>query len=373
MNFILEQKDLIALVAAAAGAASSNNTIPALGGMLLEAADGKLTVTAMDMELGIRVSTSKVQIVNEGKALVNARYFEDLVKRLPAGLVTLELVQPDNKLRVKYGKSSAKFNVLGDTELIKWPVESIEELFSLPENILKNALVSTVWAVAKNHFRQVFTGVLVDVTPNEIKFVGTDTHKLSIYSTAIENGKTSSNIVPAKSVVELTKQLKGEEPIFMGVSGNNVVFYKENFEMFTRTLEGQFPNYMQVVPQNFTSSFEYNVEEFKQGLQRISVLPSDGKLQINTLSIKAENPKNIESPEAVLSGASDLAGEIRETISLKKLEGEIDILFNAAYFQEALKFQPTESKIKFNGPLGPALLQGEENYLVVIVPLRPAA
>ncbi len=368
MKVLLEQKDLAKLVPIVARAAATNSVIPIQAGMMLEAGGGKLTATSLDLAIGIRMSTAEVQVEKEGRVLVNAHHLNDLVKKLPEGVITLE--EQDNKLNIKYGRSRAGINTLQVTDWAGWPDKGYTEKFSLPQDKLKLALQSTVLAVAKSHFRQVFTGVLIDVQPseNEVRFVGTDTHRLAYYRYAAENmpGESWEPIVPAPAVTELIRFLRGDDNCSVGLNGNNIVFCWENFEMFSRLIEGQFPNYHQVIPQNIIGSIDITTEGIRQSVERINALPITGKNMISCLSLSIKD--NI-----YLRGNSDNIGEINETCEFAEKAGEdIDISLNTAYLLDALKVMPETAKLSFSGPQSPAIMQGSPEYLIVLMPLRVA-
>jgi DNA polymerase-3 subunit beta len=369
MKVLLEQKDLAPLVATASRGASTNSIVPVLAGIMLDAKGGKLTATALDLEIGVRVSTAEVQVENEGQVLVNARSFNDLVQKLPSGVITLEV--KNSKLEVKYGRNRANLNILESNSWMGWPEEDRVEKFSIVEDVLRVALQQTAFAAAKNHFRPVFMGVLIDVCPEdgEIRFVGTDTHRLAIYTVKKENLiEKYSVVLPLKAVSELMRNLKGEGEIVLGEVGNNIVFARENLEIFSRTIEGQFPAYKTVIPQTLTSSFSFKTSALRECSERINALPKDDeKNKISALKIKT-------GTEVLLSAVSLIAGEVNEVFTPSENTGDdIEIVFNSGYFLDALKAMPEEAKISFAGAKSPAIVSGSENYLVVMVPLSVSA
>lgn len=367
MKVMLEQKDLAKLVTTVSRAAATNSVVPALSGMMLEVGGGKLIATCLDLAIGIRVATPEVQAETDGRVLVNAHHFTDLVKKLPGGIITLELV--NNKLRVKYGRNKADINTLMLADWTDWPDKGYIEKFSLPQDKLRIAFQNTLFATAKNHFRQVFTGVLIDVQPaeNEIRFVGTDTHRMAYYRIAADNlPEDWKPVIPAQAVNELTRVLQGEELCSVGVNGNNIIFCWENFEMFSRLIEGQFPNYLQVIPGNTVSSIDFDTAAVRSCVERINMLPVSDKTQVARLSLELKE-------ELALSGSSDLVGEINETCGVTGKVGEdIAISFNATYFLEALKVMPETAKLSFSGAMSASIMQAAPEYLIVLVPLRVA-
>lgn len=366
MKVLLEQKDLNKLVATVSRAAATNNVVPALAGMMLEVGGGKFTATALDISMGIRMSTAEIQIEQEGRVLVNASHFTELVRKLPAAVITLEL--KDNKLVVKYGRSKAQLNTLDSADWVGFPDQGFVEKFVMPQSKLKTALQNTIFATAKNHFRQVFTGVLLDVCPteNEIRFVGSDTHRLAYCRCPVKGlEQTEQFIVPAIAASEAARHLQGEDDVSVGMSGNNIMFCWEGFEMFSRLIDGQYPNYHQVIPSAMISSIQINTASIRECVERINSLPNRKDVpSAVTLEIK---------DNLTLYGKSESAGEINESCEIVEKQGEdMGATFNAGYLLDGLKAMPEQAKLSFSGVQSPSILQANEDYLVVLVPLRVA-
>lgn len=369
MKIMLEKKDLTPVVSSAARGASNNDIMPILKGMMLEAKEGKLIATALDLEVGIKVSTSEVQLDEEGCVLVNAKNFNDLVAKLPDEVITLQT--KDNRLEVKYGRSRCHLKTLDTASWSGWPDREYREKFVIPQEKLKTALQHTIFACAKEHFRNIFKGVLIDVQPEagEIRFVGTDTHRMAYYRCPIENLAEPFNVViPAKAAGELTRHLMGPDPINIGMNGNNIIFSSDDFEMYSRTIDGQYPNYLQVIPKDASQYIEFNPEELRGCVERINALPRDDKKNIMPIKFKC-------GEELIVTGTSEEAGEIKETCSLVtslKKDDSLDIAFNITYVYDALKTMPDKCKLSFSGEISPAILQSSPEYLMVLVPLRMA-
>ncbi len=376
MKIIIDKKEISTLTSIVYRAASNKTTIPILSGLFINANnDSGLTLTATDMEIGIRVSTSNVQILNEGTILVNAHYFADFIKLLPDTDISLELNQEKTKLNISYGRSSGFINTYSEQEYPNLPINKIKPILTLPQNILKKALRKTHFAAAANHFRQVFTGVLFDIVDNKtVKIIASDTHRLAYYVHNLTEGKLEpiKFIIPNRTVNELLRLLEdSKEIINISLSENNIVFHKDNFLMVSRLIEGQYPNYDQVIPSTFGMAVKINSHTLLNTLERAKIMPSDQKLKIQHIQFYFDNS------EAVLSSYSELMGEIEEVIEQIEIEGKGDlkISFNTNYLLEAVKIFESECdqiNITLSDSLGPAMLKNDkdENYFYIIVPLR---
>jgi DNA polymerase-3 subunit beta len=376
MIFFIEKRDLSTITAQVYRAASNKNTIPVLSGVLLQVNGEKgLTMTATDMEIGIRASTAQVDVVEEGQVLVNAHYFADFIKVLPDTRIKIEIDQAKAKLKISYGKSSGYLNIYLDQEYPELPLQKMEHRIALPQKVIREALRKTSFASAQSHFRQVFTGVLFDFLPeNQLKVVASDTHRLSYYAFQGEGPgpEEGSFIVPTRTVNELLRWLDDSEDLVdIALSQNNVVFSRDNFLLLSRLIEGQYPNYEQVIPGTSNTEMIISSAMLLNILERAKVMPSDDKLKIPNVVL------HVKDGEAVINCYSEMMGEIEEVIEELKISGDVDfkISFNTNYFLDVVKLLAGESPeimIKLSGSLGPALIKNldQDNYLYVLVPLR---
>ena len=376
MKVTMEKRDLSSLTTLVYRAASTKNTIPVLAGLLIEASlDKGLVMTATDMEIGIKASSSSVEIIEPGSVLVNAHYFADFIKLLPDGPVTLELNTDKAKLNINYGRSSGSINTYRDYEYPDLPLEKMQEKLTIPQRILKEALRKTSFAAAVTHFRQVFTGVLFDIISTDtLKVVASDTHRLACFTHVLSGAETEpfKFIIPTRSVNELLRILDdNDETITIAFSENNVIFSKDSFMLLSRIIEGQYPNYDQVIPSAFSTSFIVNTAVLADTLERARTMPTDDKLKIQYVRF------NINENEILVNAYSEMMGEIEEVIEDIKLSGDNDlqIAFNTNYFLDVIKIfnsECEEIEIQLSGALGPALIRNpkKDNYLYVLVPLR---
>lgn len=356
MKIQIEQKDLAKLISRVARVAATTSTIPALQGMKLTAKNGKLVAQATDLEIGVRLDTAEIQVHEEGEVLVPARNFEIFVKNLPSEVITLEV--SDNRLMVKYGRSKANINLITDTDYPSLP-ECKDEILAIPGSALRRALARVLPAVAKTHFRQVFTGVLLDIQEGKTVFVGSDTHRLNVYEVDTV-GKPQQVIIPAKTADEIL-HLVDEEEVIVFSNGNNLLLRFGEAEIASRIIDGVYPNYLQVIPSAFVTEANINTSALKQSLQRLLSLPKAGD-RVHTTRIALNGTTEISS-------VSD-QGEIKEILETQKTGEDLVISFNSSYLMDAVKLMPEETKISFSGSLSPALLKGEDGFQSVIVPLR---
>ena len=376
MKFNIEKREISTLTTLVHRAASNKSTIPILSGLLISLSHDKgLTMTATDMEIGIKASTNNVDIIEEGSVLVNATYFSDFIKLLPDTIIAFELNRETSRLNISYGRSSTRINIYQEKEYPELPISKMEYKFSIPQDILKEGLKKTAFAAAQNHFRQVFTGVLFDIFDDGVvKIIASDTHRLAYYTYNLgqKDLEPLKFVIPVRTVNELLRFLdESSEKIDVAISENNVIFYKENFILLSRLIEGQYPNYETVIPASFSTEVNIKTAILASSLGRAKIMPTDDKFQIQHVQF------SIMENEALLNSYSESMGEISEIIDEIQIEGEKDIkiAFNTNYFLDAVKIFEAECDnliIKLAGSLSPALIKNpeKENYLYILVPMR---
>lgn len=376
MKFVIEKKELSTISSLVYRAASNKNAIPILSGILIQVSKDKgLTLTATDMDIGIIASTQNIEILDEGKALVNAHYFADFIKLLPDGPVIIELNMETSKLNINYGRSSGFINIYRDFEYPHLPLEGMEQKMVIPQAVLREALRKTSFAAAVNHFRQVFTGVLFDLEEDmQLKIIASDTHRLAYYKYQLENDQIDplNFIIPIRTVNELLRVLnEEEEAINISFCENNVIFHKNNFVLLSRLIDGTYPNYRQVIPSTSASSVLIRSNSILNALERAKTMPTDDKLKIQHVQLK------FNESEVVINAYSEIMGELEEVIEDVQIEGEkeVKIAFNTNYFLDIAKIMQLECKnmeINLSGAIGPAIIKNpdNDNYLYVLVPLR---
>ncbi|CFX24938.1 DNA polymerase III, beta chain [Syntrophomonas zehnderi OL-4] len=375
MKLNIEKRELSALTTMVYRAASTKNTIPYLSGLLLQLSHDKgLTMTATDMEIGIRASTTNVDVIEEGTVLVNANYLADFIKLLPDTLISMELNTSNSKLNINYGRSSGNINIYRELEYPELPIQKMDFRFSIPQNILKEALRKTVFAAAANHFRQVFTGVLFDILEDGLlKIVASDTHRLAYYTYQMDSKPAPFKfVIPVRTVHELLRFLDDSDNLInIAISDNNVIFYQDEFLLLSRLIEGQYPNYETVIPANFISNLSINAHTLANSLERAKIMPTDDRFKIQPVQLA------MQENELLINSYSEAMGEIVEIIEDISIEGEkeLKIVFNTNYFLEAVKVFDQECEniiIDFSGSFAPAVLKNPEkdNYLYILVPMR---
>ncbi len=378
MRFSIEKSELQDISSMVQRAASSRNNIPVLSGMLLEiSTEFGLRLSATDMEIGIKASTDKLEIEESGTVLVKASYFADLIRSLPDTRLNIALDREKMKLDVHYGRSAGHINLYQYQEYPDFPPAEMQPVLRLPQNIFKEAIRKTYFAASASHFRQVFTGFLIDIAAdNTINVVATDMHRMAEFrlnpDPAIEVMEQGRFIVPVRTGQELLRLLgDSSETVEISAAGNNIVFSTSLMMCSSRIIEGEYPAYQNVIPARFISEFDVDSKQLQAVLDRAKLMPVDDRYKIQ--HVKIENADG----ELKVNSFSESMGEIQEVLEGIEVSGEqeFSIIFNTNYLMDITRIISAESekmKIKLSGSQAPALIcnMEKDNYIYVLVPLR---
>jgi DNA polymerase-3 subunit beta len=381
MKLVCSQSDLSTNLSLVSRAVPSRPTHPILANVLLQADEetNQVSLTAFDLSLGIRTSFS-AEVIEGGAIALPAKLLLDITSRLPEGEISLDDESADNTgegIVVTLKPKSGKYQVraMGAEEFPELPVIESSESIQLTTAALIEGLKGSLFATSTDETKQVLTGLHLTVKQDTLEFAATDGHRLAVLETAnerpLEGSEQLEVTVPARALRELQRMLahsSSEEAVSLYLDQGQIVFAWQNQRLTSRTLEGQYPAYRQLIPRQFERQVTLERKQFISTLERIAVL-ADQKNNIVKLSIDNENQEITLSCEAqdVGSGTESMPAQI---------SGEnIDIAFNVKYLMEGLKELPSsEIQMHLNQSLTPVIftpLGGlKMTYLAMPVQLR---
>lgn len=343
---------------------SSRSTLQILDGILLEAKDGKLKLTATDLEIGIE-TYADCNIIENGSIVVNSRIFGDIIKKLPNSQINI--IVDENKMNIKCENS--EFNILGSNSLEYPELPTIinQNSFTMPKDLLKSAIRQTVFATTEDETRPILTGVLLETNNNIASFVALDGYRLALRNIPINIEEDIKIVIPGRALVELNKILdESEDDLNIVVAPGHVIFDLGNTLLFSRLLEGQFLNYRDIIRKDHKSKILVNKREFQDSLERASLLASEGKANLIKLNIKED--------KIIIKSNSEI-GDVNEQVYSEQ-EGDIlNIAFNSKYILDGIKVIDAEDiELLFMGSLNPCIIRpvGDENYTYLALPVRLA-
>src|SRR5438094_900845 len=342
---------------------STRTTVQILAGILLDATGGKLSLAATDMELSLR-TTVEAKIESEGSVVVPGRLLLDIARLLPETEVSLEHRLEEAVVEVRCGSASYRLHTYNAEDFPRLPDTGAE-----PHEVDRQTLLETVARVSRSasrdESRPVLTGVLVHFEPGKLVMAATDSYRLSVKETSLEGSVPELEaIVPARALGELARIAGEGEKIVLGVHENQVVFGTGDAWLTTRRIDGQFPNYKQLVPDAFEHEVPLPREELLDVVRRVSVMA------------QRNSPLRLRfaDGELVVSAQTQDVGEARESLPASFGAEALEIGFNAEFLRDGVDSVGGETvRLKLISPLRPAVLQGEgDDFLYLIMPIRLA-
>jgi DNA polymerase III subunit beta len=385
MKLVCTQSELNTNLSLTSRAVPSRPTHPVLANVLLHAdADtNQVSLTAFDLSLGIRTSFS-AQVLQGGTIALPAKLLNDITSRLPEGEITLEdetaaaSASGAEGLVMTLTPQNGKYQVraMEGEEFPELPVVEGNQSIKLKAATLIEGLRGTLFATSGDETKQVLTGVHMKLLPDVLEFAATDGHRLAVVETSDENSEANENefevTVPARALRELERMLahsaESEEAIALSFDQGQVIFEWQNQRLTSRTLDGQYPAYRQLIPRQFQREITVDRKQFLGTLERIAVL-ADQKNNLVKVSIDSA------AGEITLSVEAQDIGSAVESMPAQITGEDIDIAFNVKYLMEGLKALPSsEILIQLNSNLTPVIftpLGGiKMTYLAMPVQLR---
>ncbi|MFZ7102988.1 MAG: DNA polymerase III subunit beta [Peptococcaceae bacterium] len=348
-------------------AISNKNTIPVLSGIYLKAADNKLCFRATDLEIGIECKVP-VNVIEEGEIVLPARHFSELVRKLPNTKIVITYNADIIGVNIEYDEAEIDLKGWPGEEFPVMPDLEGEYGYELDPNVLKNMIKQIIFATAADDSRPIFSGALFEVNHNDLTMVTTDTHRLALRSGKINNNleKGISIIIPGKTLNEISRIIKEDDEIIKIRGNNNQISFEMNeARIISRIIDGKFPNYKQVIPQDYKTFVKVKTRSFQETVERANLFTNekDGtsiiKIAINDSILQVTSRSEI--------------GKVDEKMPVY-VEGEdLEISFNAKYLLDALKVMDAEDlNITLTGSLSPGIIKpgNNSNYLYLILPLR---
>ncbi len=369
MNFTIEKDIFLKALARVQGIVEKRNTIPVLSNVLLEGVDGELRLTATDLEVGMQ-STYPANIRKPGKITVSAKKLFEIIKELPENEVSFN-AKDNCWIEVECGK--AHFNIVGLSadEFPNFPIPDKAHFVSLASSLCKEMVEKTFFSVSQDESKYNLNGIFCQFQEEskQLRLVATDGHRLSMVDkgvAATESAElTKGVILPRKGILELKKLAEeGDSDLQLGFMDNNAVVSKDRTVIIMRLVDGEFPDYMRVIPKNNEQKATIAVDPFLHALRRMIILSSEKSRGVkmnfkhNLLEVSSSNPE---------------LGDAREELDIDYDGPDLSVGFNARYVMDILQVQDQDSICMImKDNLSPGLVKpvDEDGYLAVIMPMR---
>jgi DNA polymerase III subunit beta len=360
------REELLAQLQTVSRVASTRGAIQALSGVQMDAAAGRVELRATDMEVGLRVPLP-AQIEREGTVVLPARLIVDVVRSLSGPTVTLELRSSEQDIELVAGNATFHIRTLRAEDFPPFPAPESEGTVRVPAKAFIETVLKVANSASRDETRPVLTGILVSAADRELRMVATDSYRLSVKETTLEQPLASGfeANVPARALQELARlvQQLEDEALVVGVRQNQIVFQVGGVVLSSRLIEGQFPNYRQLLPEAYEHELPIAGAELTDVVRRVSLLaqkntPLRLSFQPGELTISAQTPD---------------VGEAREALPVAFQGEPFEIGFNPEFLRDGLEgIEAGDIVLKLISPLRPGLIQaaGDGGFLYLIMPIR---
>ncbi|MGM7723385.1 DNA polymerase III subunit beta [uncultured Metabacillus sp.] len=376
MKFIIQRDHLVQSVQDVMKAVSSRTTIPILTGIKIVANSEGVTLTGSDSDISIESfipveenGQEIVEIIQSGSIVLQARFFSEIVKKLPMDIVEIEVGNHHSTV-IRSGKAEFSLNGLDAEEYPQLPQVEEENIFKIPTDLLKAMIRQTVFAVSTSETRPILTGVNWKLENGELICIATDSHRLALRKAAIANENQSSYnvVIPGKSLSELSKILDDTSDLIeIVITENQVLFKAKNLLFFSRLLDGNYPDTSRLIPSDSKTNMTIHSKEFLQAIDRASLLAKEARNNVVKLSTLTDGMIEISSNSPEI-------GKVSEEIQTSEIQGEeLKISFSAKYVMDALKaLEGTEINVNFTGAMRPFVIKttDDDSMLQLILPVR---
>ena len=341
---------------------STKATLPILSNLLMETQKDKVYMAATDLDVGISLHMP-VEIVEEGNITVPAKKFTDIVRDFPEGLIDIS-VRKNNSISIESQKCLFRLMGLPKEEFPKIPKLHEKESITLEQQLLKNMLNLTSFAVSRDETRYIVNGVLFVVKPKSVKLVATDGRRLALIEKKLQPPCEFKKevIVPTKAIQELTRNLKDEGTVKIVFGENQISFQFDNIIIVSRLIEGQFPSYEQVIPKESKDKIVITREKFLWAAKRVSLLTTP-----DSQSIKIDVLKN----KLIFLKTSPDMGEAKEEIDIDYKGEGFSVGFNPQYLIDVLKnLKDQDVSLELTGPESPGIIRAQDDYIYIVLPMQ---
>lgn len=377
MKFTIKRNAFIKKLNDVQRAISSKTAIEILTGLKIQADNSKLTLTGSDSDISIENeitiddSDFDLTITEPGSIVLPARFFSEIVKKLPEDTFTLE-VNDRFQATITSGQTEYQVNGVDAENYPHLPEIDSNEHLKIPADLFKQIINQTVIAVSTQENRPMLTGVHLTIGNGKLHAVATDSHRLSQRTVKLIGAENLNYdiIVPGKSLIELARMIgDSTNPLELQIAENQILFNFNDTAFYSRLLEGMYPDTDRLIPQSSETNVEFNAVTLLRAIERASLLSHEGRNNVVKLSL------NTEKQTATLSSNSPEVGNIEEELQFDKLEGnDIEISFNPDYMKAALQaFGQAQVRLSLTLPLRPFTLmptEDSEDFIQLITPVR---
>jgi len=362
LRITCSKDELVQALGVVSRAVSTRTSVQILSGILLEAQGSELRVAATDMELSLR-ATLTAQIEGDGAIVLPGKTLTDIARLLPADDVAIEHKPAESVVHIASGTASYTLHTYNPEDFPRLPELDAMTTFAVNREPLLETIGRVARAASRDESRPVLTGILVQFTAGTLVMAATDSYRLAVKQTALEGTVPELEaIVPARALQELSRIATSGDEVEVGVHENQVIFATSGVWLTTRRIDGQFPNYKQLLPETFEYELTVPRLELLDVVRRASVM------------IQRSTPLQIRFAEGELTviARTHEVGESQESMPIGFTGDTLEIGFNADFLRDGLEsLEGDDVRVKLISPLRPAVIQGEgDDFTYLVMPIR---
>lgn len=363
MIFTCEKQKILEGISIVQKAITGKSTMPILEGIYIKTNKSSLTLIGSDMDVSIQTSVDAT-IIDEGSIVIDAKIFGEIMRKLPNSIIKIETIE-NQLIKITCEKSVFDVVYMNTNEFPELPQINENLKVSVNQNILKNMIKGTSFAIAQDETRPILQGILFEVKNKNLNLVALDGYRLATRGEFLDTDIDIEVVIPGKTLNEVSKILEDVDDIVdITFTNNHILFNLEKTKIISRLLEGKFINYNSLLPQEHKLFVNVNRQELQNAIERASLMAKDGNTNLIKLEVQQDN--------LIITSNSQL-GKVREEISIKLQGEEIEIAFNSKYLLDVLKnMEEDEVVMKMTSSISPCVIEEKdnENAKYLVLPVR---
>ena len=364
MKFTIDRDSIKTVLERAIKGMDMNSTMPILSGVLITASEASLRFETTNLEASIR-QTAIANVEETGQVVVPCKLLADIVGHLPDMAIQFKL--DGSMLNVKCGKSSYNLNTLVPQDFPQFPTYDMESMVEVPTEQLTQMVKRVAVAASTDKNRSILNGILVNISPEMVRFVTTDSVRLAVAEAKVASDVQNFEVIaPARTLTSVLSLASGQKTITVGTNATQIVFLFGDVVYVTRRIEGTYPNYRKLIPSSYVTGVKVKVNDLYEALQRIKAMTvsnSEIRFQI--------------SPEVgllVITSNLPDQGNAREEINVEATGEPQSIAFNSRFIYDCVQKADADEYMQFEmeNPNKPGIFKslGKIDFLYLVMPVR---
>lgn len=363
MIFICEKQKLQEGISIVQKAITGKSTMSVLEGIYINANKDGLTLIGSDMDVSIETKVN-ADVINEGSIVIDAKIFGEIIRKLPNSEIKIETMDNDT-VQITCEKSVFNVVYMNADEFPELPSLNENMKVEVPQNILKNMIKCTSFAIAQDETRPILQGILFEVKDRSLNLVALDGYRLAIKSEYLDSDFDIEIVIPGKTLNEVSKILEDvNDLVQITFTNNHILFNLNKTRIISRLLEGKFVNYKSLLPEEHKLLITVKKQDLQNGIERASLMAKDGNNNLVKLEVQ---------DEALVITSNSQLGKVREEVGINLQGDKIQIAFNSRYLIDVLKnFEEEEVVMEMTSSVSPCIIKAKEadNYKYLVLPVR---